>query len=114
MRAIDTNVLVRLLTRDHERQFAAADRYVKGGAWVPTLAIAEAAWVLARTYGLDREALADAVEMLLGAETLVFQDRDSVEGALAIFQAGAYLGTFLKAEIEKWAAPIKAAGVQVD
>jgi tripartite-type tricarboxylate transporter receptor subunit TctC len=26
----------------------------------------------------------------------------------------AYLGTFLKAEIEKWAAPIKAAGVQVD
>jgi tripartite-type tricarboxylate transporter receptor subunit TctC len=26
----------------------------------------------------------------------------------------AYLGTFLKAEIEKWAAPIKAAGVQVE
>jgi tripartite-type tricarboxylate transporter receptor subunit TctC len=26
----------------------------------------------------------------------------------------AYLGTFLKAEIEKWAAPIQAAGVQVD
>jgi len=26
----------------------------------------------------------------------------------------AYLGTFLKSEIEKWAAPIKAAGVQVD
>jgi tripartite-type tricarboxylate transporter receptor subunit TctC len=26
----------------------------------------------------------------------------------------AYLGTFLKAEIEKWAEPIKAAGVQVD
>ena len=26
----------------------------------------------------------------------------------------AYLGTFLKSEIEKWAAPIKASGVQVD
>jgi tripartite-type tricarboxylate transporter receptor subunit TctC len=25
-----------------------------------------------------------------------------------------YLGTFLKSEIEKWAAPIKASGVQVD
>ena len=25
-----------------------------------------------------------------------------------------YLGTFLKSEIEKWAAPIKAAGVSID
>ena len=32
MRAIDTNVLVRLLARDDAKQVAAAERFVEGGA----------------------------------------------------------------------------------
>ena len=47
MRAIDTNVLVRLITRDDARQAASADIFVKKGGWVSVLALAEATWVLA-------------------------------------------------------------------
>jgi len=34
MRAVDTNVLVRLIVRDDPRQVAAADAFVGPGAWV--------------------------------------------------------------------------------
>ena len=34
MRAVDTNVLVRIITRDDTRQLVAAEDFVKKGAWV--------------------------------------------------------------------------------
>jgi predicted nucleic-acid-binding protein len=46
MHAIDTNVLVRLVTRDDPCQTSAADAFVEKGAWVSILALAEASWVL--------------------------------------------------------------------
>jgi predicted nucleic-acid-binding protein len=42
MRAVDTNVLVRLVTRDDTDQAAAAEAFVANGAWVPHLVLAEA------------------------------------------------------------------------
>jgi hypothetical protein len=42
MRAVDTNLLVRLITRDDKQQVAAADAFIASGAWVPHLALAEA------------------------------------------------------------------------
>ena len=42
MRSVDTNVLVRLVTREDEKQVAAAEAFVERGAWVPQLALAEA------------------------------------------------------------------------
>ena len=39
MRAVDTNVLVRLITRDDAKQVAAAEAFVANGAWVPHLAL---------------------------------------------------------------------------
>jgi len=65
MRAVDTNVLVRLITRDDAKQAAAAEAFVAKGAWVPHLAVAEATWVLATVYDRDPTAIATAVEMLL-------------------------------------------------
>jgi len=35
MRVVDTNVLVRLLTRDDPRQVAIAEAFVASGVWVP-------------------------------------------------------------------------------
>jgi predicted nucleic-acid-binding protein len=46
MRAVDTNVLVRLITRDDSRQIASAENFIEKGAWVSVLALAEATWVL--------------------------------------------------------------------
>lgn len=82
MRAVDTNVLVRLMTRDDARQVAVAEAFVANGAWVPHLAIAEATWVLASVYDRDPGAIAAAVEMLLSHEHLTVQDTEAVAAAV--------------------------------
>ena len=86
MRAVDTNVLVRLMTRDDATQVAAAEAFVAAGAWVPHLAIAEATWVLASVYDRGPEAIATAVEMLLSHERLTVQDSEAVVSAVAQFR----------------------------
>ncbi len=86
MRAVDTNVLVRLMTRDDARQVALAEDFVATGAWVPHLAVAEATWVLASVYDREPEAIATAVEMLLSHEHLTVQDSETVAAAVAQFR----------------------------
>ncbi|MGH9201831.1 MAG: PIN domain-containing protein [Vicinamibacterales bacterium] len=86
MRAVDTNVLVRLVTRDDAKQLAAAEAFVASGAWVPQLALAEATWVLASVYDRRAEAIATAVEMLLSHQCLTVQDADSVAAAVEQFR----------------------------
>lgn len=86
MRAVDTNVLVRLVTRDDARQVAAAEAFVVNGAWVPHLALAEATWVLASVYERGPEAIATAVEMLLNHQHLTLQDGDAVAAAVDQFR----------------------------
>ena len=54
MRAIDTNVLVRLIVRDEPAQFEKAESFVAQGAWVSQLVLAETVWVLESVYGFDR------------------------------------------------------------
>jgi predicted nucleic-acid-binding protein len=83
MRAIDTNVLVRLLTRDDPVQAAAADAFVKGGAWVSKCVLVETAWVLSAVYERDDLAIVRTVEMLLDHEAIVLEDAELVMRALA-------------------------------
>ena len=86
MRAVDTNVLVRLITRDDAKQVAAAERFVARGAWVSHLAILEATWVLESVYEREPAAIATAVEMLVHHEHLTVQDADVVAAAVAQFR----------------------------
>ena len=86
MRAVDTNVLVRLVTRDDPKQVAAAEAFVAHGAWVPHLVLAEAMWVLGSAYELGHSRLATAVDMLLSHEDLTVQDSDAVAAALAQYR----------------------------
>ena len=92
MRAIDTNVLVRLILRDDARQAVAADRFVERGAWVSVLALAEASWVLTSVYERSAAELAATIQMLLDHEHLAIQDPDIVEAALEVFRARPTLG----------------------
>ncbi|MGC9952556.1 MAG: type II toxin-antitoxin system VapC family toxin [Bryobacteraceae bacterium] len=87
MRAIDTNVLVRLVTRDDADQNQQAESFVEKGAWVSVLALAEAAWVLGSVYELSGAGLATAIEMLLNHKDLTVQDADVVEAALELFRS---------------------------
>jgi predicted nucleic-acid-binding protein len=92
VRAVDTNVLVRLVTRDDATQVVAAERFVASGAWVPHLALAEATWVLTSVYDRGPEEIATAVEMLLNHQHLTLQDSDVVAAAVAHFRRRPVLG----------------------
>jgi len=92
MRAIDTNVLVRLITRDDLRQAETADHFVEKGAWVSVLALAEATWVLGTVYGFSAAQLVTALEMLLNHKDLTLQDSDVVAAALDLFRSRPALG----------------------
>jgi predicted nucleic-acid-binding protein len=85
VRAIDTNVLVRLATRDDEKQARAAEECIAAGAWVSQVVLAEAMWVLASLYGASRTDVADTVSRLLDHAQVVIQDADVVRAALDHF-----------------------------
>ena len=82
MRAVDTNVLVRLLTRDEPKQAAVADAFVQPGSWVSVLALAEATWVLEAVYARDAAQVALAVEMLLSHQCLTLPEPEAVAAAV--------------------------------
>jgi predicted nucleic-acid-binding protein len=86
MRAIDTNVLVRLITRDDPRQVESAEEFVAKGAWVSHLVVAETSWVLDSVYERTHEEIAKAMAMLLDHKYLAIQDPDVVEAALEKFR----------------------------
>jgi predicted nucleic-acid-binding protein len=92
MRAVDTNVLVRLVTRDDQRQTAAAESFVSKGAWVSTLVLMEATWVFTAVYDLTHGEIVTAVEMLLNHRDLTLQDPDSVAAALEQYRKRPALG----------------------
>jgi len=87
MRAIDTNVLVRLIARDDAAQTALAEAFVEKGAWVPLLALVEMAWVLDAVYARTAEQIATCIDMLLSHEQLVLERGETVEAALDQYRA---------------------------
>jgi len=92
MRAVDTNVLVRLITRGDLRQTALAEDFLERSAWVSLLALTEAMWVLGSVYELTPLQQANGIEMLPSHRQLVLQDRDTVADALNHFRAKPALG----------------------
>jgi predicted nucleic-acid-binding protein len=92
VRAVDTNVLVRLITRGDAGQVAAAERFVERGAWVSHLVLVEATWVLASVYERDPDDVATAIEMLLNHQQLTLQDPDAVLAAVEHFRKRPALG----------------------
>ncbi len=92
MRAIDTNVLIRLVTLDDPRQAARAEAFIARGAWVSHLVLVEATSVLSSVYAIAPKGIATAVDMLLNHQHLSIQDPDVVAAALAHFVKKPALG----------------------
>ena len=85
MRAVDTNVLVRLIVRDDADQVARAEAFVAQGAWVSLPVLVEAVWVLKAVYGLSRRRIGTVLDMLVEHDRLTLQDEDAVRRACALF-----------------------------
>jgi len=92
MRAVDTNVLVRLIVRDDPEQVRIAESFVSTGAWASHLVLAEATWVLDAVYDRTPEQIAIAIDMLLNHKDLTIQDAEVVTNALEHFRRRPALG----------------------
>ena len=89
MVAVDTNVLVRLLTGDDRKQQAAArDLFAAHPIWIAKTVLLETGWVLRSLYGFEDGAIRDAVTKLLGLKNVDVEDESGVAAALALTEQG--------------------------
>ena len=88
MLGVDTNVLVRYLTRDDKSQYEKARRLIdrelaKGEpVLVSLLVLLETEWVLRSRYDLTKEDIVTAFSALLDTADLAVEDEPSVENAV--------------------------------
>lgn len=87
MAALDTNVLVRLITRDHPEQTAKSMAFVEGqggaGIWIPPTVLVETAWVLERSYRWSPADIHQA--LLITARCGVFKLDDPCHAAIETY-----------------------------
>lgn len=94
MIALDTNVLVRLVTRDDDAQAQRAkavfDTHADedGELFVADIVLVELCWTLARSYELARADIARTVQALLDNASIALESPAAVKNALACFEAG--------------------------
>ena len=104
---VDTNVLVRAVVRDDEKQARVAAQLLKDAEIIAVSlpCLCEFVWVLRRAYDIGRHDIAAALDALLDAGNVVV-NRPAVEAGLAILKAGgdfadgliAYEGSWLGGE----------------
>lgn len=89
MTAVDTNVLVQLLTGDEPRKEAATrSLFASGPIWIAKTVLLETGWVLRSPYGFEASAIRDAFTKLLGLKNVRTEDESSVAAALALTARG--------------------------
>jgi len=100
---VDTNVLVRAVVRDDEKQARAAAKLLRSAELVavPAPCLCELVWVLHRVYKFKRQDIQAALEALLDADNVIV-DRSAAEAGLAVFKAGGELADGLIAHEGRW------------
>jgi predicted nucleic-acid-binding protein len=103
----DTNVLVRAITEDNERQSKTAQKELANADVVALAlpALCELVWVLSQAYRIPSAEIAEAIRRLINSANVVV-NRPAVEAGLAMLNAGgdfadgviAYEGSWLGAE----------------
>lgn len=92
MLAVDTNVVVRLLVNDDERQGAKARTlFESGDVWIGATVLLEVAWVLESVYGLGAVEAAESLERLLGLPGVRIENPSAIATALAAVKQGVEL-----------------------
>lgn len=89
MIAIDTNVLVRLVTRDNEEQaLRALTLFEHNEIFVGKTVLLETEWVLRFCYELSRTTILNTLTNTVGLAQVTVEDEATVAQALALFEDG--------------------------
>jgi predicted nucleic-acid-binding protein len=104
---VDTNILVRAVVRDHEKQARAASKILKEADLIAVSlpCLCEFVWVLRRVYNFGQQDISTALQALLNASNVAV-DRPAVDAGLAVLNDGgdfvdgliAYEGNWLGGE----------------
>ncbi|SRR5258706_1282303 len=89
MLGIDTNVIVRLLTRDDPKESARAHALIEGeDVFVPTTVLLETEWVLRSIYGFAPDRIAIALTSFVGLNRVRLENPTLVAVSLRWMQQG--------------------------
>ena len=89
MLAIDTNIVIRFLTRDHEALARRALEILSNSdVFVPVTVILEAEWVLRDAYEMPREEVIRELRRFCGLERVTVASADAVRRALDFAERG--------------------------
>jgi predicted nucleic-acid-binding protein len=97
MKALDTNVLVRFLVKDDQKQSEVVYRLFKQiesekeTLFVPFPVVLETIWVLESVYDISREEIIDTLQELLSMPILTFESRPAIQ-AVALSAAENSIG----------------------
>jgi predicted nucleic-acid-binding protein len=89
MRAVDTNILIRLMIADDEDQLVAAEKIVSLPFLILPTVIMETVWVLTSNYRLTRYETVDRLQRVLGMASATLVSAEAVFFALEQFEQGA-------------------------
>ena len=95
MRAIDTNVVLRYLRRDDDRQAKLADQVLATPCIVPATVLLETVWVLESYFEVARGDIARLLHELLDLETVHCEDIGMAQWALERYRHGADIADML-------------------
>ena len=89
MLAIDTNIIVRLLTGDDPEQAAKARGIIaENDVFVATTVLLETEWVLRGAYGLEKSDIVAALRAFAGLAAVRLEDPARAEAALTLTAGG--------------------------
>jgi predicted nucleic-acid-binding protein len=87
--AVDTNILVRLVSGDHPKQSAVAKAlFAENSIWLSATVLLEAGWVLESIYELEAKEIAQVFWKILGLENVAVENRSGIEQALRWIEKG--------------------------
>jgi predicted nucleic-acid-binding protein len=95
MAALHTNILVRYLVQDDERQLALAKKLIASALQagetlhVSVTVMLELEWVLRVSFGFAKQEIVHTLSSLLASAELSFGSEDALEIALALYAKGA-------------------------
>ena len=89
MIAVDTNLLVRLLTKDDPGQAIRAAKIMESDEiFIPKTVILETEWVLRHAYEIDKAAIMKGFEKLMGLPNVRVEDQQAVFQAISWYESG--------------------------
>lgn len=89
MKALDTNVLIRFLTKDDKQQAETIYRLFKQAEsgkeefWVSLLVVLETLWVMESVYEIPRQEILDTINELLLMPILKFEAKSAIQDLVA-------------------------------